>query len=160
MLLPGGERAYLPGIWFQRIKWGPNQRAEGPSDPKNADFLPARTDILRERGRFVKAFPPLAICLFPMAPYRVEVLTRIRRGGQGTAGGRPHRPPSCKVSAYSSSIRPSTDRVTTCQGSSLPQAERAFFRAFSIPPQQGTSIRTSFTDLMSLTFKISVSFSE
>ena len=59
-----------------------------------------------------------------------------------------------------SRIRPSLEIVTTFHGRNLPLTCSAFFTAFSIPPQQGTSIRTTVTLRMGLCFKISVSFSE
>ena len=55
---------------------------------------------------------------------------------------------------------PLVPTTTTCQGTILPLCTSAFFTAFSIPPQHGTSILTTFTLLMSLFLKISVSFSE
>ena len=49
--------------------------------------------------------------------------------------------------------------VTTCQGMNLPLSRRAFFTASSMPPQQGTSMRTTVTLFRSLRRRISVSFS-
>ena len=43
---------------------------------------------------------------------------------------------------YSPRMRPSVVTVTTCQGMNLPLACRARLAAFSMPPQQGTCIRT------------------
>jgi hypothetical protein len=64
------------------------------------------------------------------------------------------------VTAHSPSMtRPSTERVTTCQGINLPLFCRAVLAACSIPPQQGTSIRTTVTLLMLLRRIISVSLS-
>ena len=60
---------------------------------------------------------------------------------------------------YSSISRPSTVTVTTCHGMNFPLCWSAFFAASSSPPQQGTSIRTTVTLLMSLLRMISVSFS-
>ena len=48
-----------------------------------------------------------------------------------------------------SRILPSTENVTTCQGIILPLFCRAVTTARSSPPQQGTSIRTTVTLLMS-----------
>ena len=45
----------------------------------------------------------------------------------------------------SSRIRPSVEMVTTYQGMNLPLSWRAFFTASSMPPQQGTSMRTTVT---------------
>ena len=59
-----------------------------------------------------------------------------------------------------SRIRPSLEIVTTCQGMNLPLALSAFSAALWRPPQQGTSIRTIVTLLISLFRMISVSFSE
>ena len=56
--------------------------------------------------------------------------------------------PPC-FSFYFSSIRPSVDIVTTCQGINLPLFFRAVTAACSIPPQQGTSILTIVRLLMS-----------
>ena len=58
-----------------------------------------------------------------------------------------------------SNISPSVDIVYTCQGMNLPLALRAFFAAFSMPPQQGTSMRTIVTLLILLLAIICVSFS-
>ena len=44
--------------------------------------------------------------------------------------------------SHESITRPSSERVTICQGMNLPLASNAFFAAISSPPQQGTSIRT------------------
>ena len=59
-----------------------------------------------------------------------------------------------------SRILPSQEIVTTCQGLNLPLALRAFSAAFCSPPQQGTSIRTMVTLLISLSRMMAVSFSE
>ena len=56
-------------------------------------------------------------------------------------------------------IFPLTDMVTTCTGICLPLACSALVTAFSIPPQQGTSIRTTVTLRMSFSLKMAVSFS-
>ncbi len=56
-------------------------------------------------------------------------------------------------------ILPSAVTVTTCQGRNLPLAIMALLAAFSIPPQQGTSMRTMVTDLISLLAIIALSFS-
>ena len=64
-------------------------------------------------------------------------------------------PPNC----YPSIILPSVEMVITCHGMNLPLACRARLTAFSIPPQQGTSIRTIFTLFMLLLDMICVSFS-
>ena len=66
---------------------------------------------------------------------------------------------SFKVPPAYSNILPSVEMVTTRQGINLPLICKAFFTACSIPPQQGTSIRTTVTLLMLLFAKISVSFS-
>ena len=55
-------------------------------------------------------------------------------------------------------IWPSVVMVTTCQGRNFPLAWMARFTASSIPPQQGTSMRTMVTLLMELLAMISVSF--
>ena len=60
---------------------------------------------------------------------------------------------------YRSRMRPSVEMTVTCQGMSLPQFWRARFTAFSRPPQQGTSMRTTVTLLISLRRRISVSLS-
>ena len=65
-----------------------------------------------------------------------------------------------KYCNHSSLSLPSTVTVTTCQGMNLPLCWSAFFAAVSNPPQQGTSMRTMVTLLMSLSRIISVSFSE
>lgn len=57
-------------------------------------------------------------------------------------------------------IRPSVLIVYTCHGINFPLAISAFFTAASIPPQHGTSIRTTVTLWISLRRMISVSFSE
>ena len=49
-------------------------------------------------------------------------------------------------------ISPSTEMVATCQGMNFPLACSAFFTAASMPPQHGTSIRTTVTLLISLFF--------
>lgn len=49
--------------------------------------------------------------------------------------------------------------VTTWQGMDLPLALSASFAAYSMPPQQGTSMRTTVRLRMSLDFRISASFS-
>ena len=53
-----------------------------------------------------------------------------------------------------------TVTVTTCHGMNFPLCWSAFFAASSSPPQQGTSMRTTVTLLMSFSRMISVSFSE
>lgn len=57
-------------------------------------------------------------------------------------------------------IRPSVPIVYTCHGINFPLAISAFFTAASIPPQHGTSMRTTVTLWISLLRMISVSFSE
>ena len=64
------------------------------------------------------------------------------------------------ISTYLSIIFPSVEIIVTCHGIIFPLSISAFFTAFSRPPQQGTSIRTISTLLMSLFLIISVSFSE
>ena len=59
-----------------------------------------------------------------------------------------------------SRILPSVETITTSHGISFPLFSSAFFTACSIPPQQGTSIRTTVMLRMSLCFRISVSLSE
>lgn len=59
-----------------------------------------------------------------------------------------------------SNILPSVEIVTTLQGINFPLADKARLTAFSIPPQQGTSIRATVTLLMLLFARIAVSFSE
>ena len=59
-----------------------------------------------------------------------------------------------------SRILPSVETVTTCQGINFPLFCKAVLAAFSSPPQQGTSIRTTVTLLMSLLPIIAASFSE
>lgn len=66
---------------------------------------------------------------------------------------------SFKTPPAYSNILPSVEMVTTRQGINLPLICKAFFTACSIPPQQGTSIRTTVTLLMLLFAIISVSFS-
>ena len=61
--------------------------------------------------------------------------------------------------AQSSRTRPSVAITVTCQGISLPLLWRACRTACSSPPQQGTSMRTMWTLLMSLRRRISPSFS-
>ena len=56
-------------------------------------------------------------------------------------------------------ILPSVDIVTTLQGINLPLVFSALVTAVSIPPQQGTSIRTTVTLFILLFDIISVSFS-
>lgn len=58
-----------------------------------------------------------------------------------------------------SSTRPSVDSVTTCQGRNLPLFFSAVTAACSIPPQQGTSMRTTVRLLIRFWRRISVSFS-
>lgn len=61
--------------------------------------------------------------------------------------------------ANHSIIRPSVEIVTTCQGIILPLFCSAARTACSMPPQQGTSIRTTVTDLMWFVRRMPVSFS-
>ena len=58
-----------------------------------------------------------------------------------------------------SKMLPSREMVTTCQGMNLPLACSAFCAARCNPPQQGTSMRTMVTLLMSLSRMMAVSFS-
>ena len=58
-----------------------------------------------------------------------------------------------------SKILPSIEIVTTCHGINFPLFFKAVTAACSNPPQQGTSIRTIVTLLISLAAIISVSFS-
>ena len=73
--------------------------------------------------------------------------------------GTPCRRAFLLLNYSSSKIVPLVPMVTTCQGIILPLAWRAFFTASSMPPQQGTSIRTTVTLFTSLRIRISVSFS-
>ena len=59
-----------------------------------------------------------------------------------------------------SRIFPSREIVTTCQGMNLPLLRSAVSASRCSPPQQGTSIRTMVTLLMSLSRMIAVNFSE
>ena len=54
---------------------------------------------------------------------------------------------------------PSVETVTTCQGMNFPLFFNAVTAACSIPPQQGTSIRTTVRLLILFLPIISVSFS-
>ena len=58
-----------------------------------------------------------------------------------------------------SRIFPSREIVTTCQGMNLPLLRSAVSASRCSPPQQGTSIRTMVTLLMSLSRMIAVNFS-
>jgi len=58
-----------------------------------------------------------------------------------------------------SGILPAAETVTICQGIILPEFCSAVFTAFSMPPQQGTSMRTTVTLLISFSLSIAVSFS-
>ena len=60
---------------------------------------------------------------------------------------------------YSPCSVPSVFTVTTCQGINFPLACRARFAAFSMPPQQGTSMRTTVTLFISFSERMAVSFS-
>ena len=60
---------------------------------------------------------------------------------------------------YGSRMRPSVETVTTCHGRNLPLFCRAVRTACSMPPQQGTSMRTTVTLLISFCRMIAVSFS-
>ena len=51
------------------------------------------------------------------------------------------------------------ETVTTSHGMSFPLAETARFTACSMPPQQGTSMRTTVMLRMSLLEKMAVNFS-
>ena len=57
-----------------------------------------------------------------------------------------------------SRILPSVETITTSHGISYPLVSSAFFTACSIPPQQGTSMRTMVTLFISFWRMISVSF--
>ena len=63
------------------------------------------------------------------------------------------------VPAYRERTSPLVASTTTCQGIILPLCCKARLTAFSIPPQQGTSMRTTVTLWMSFCRRISVSFS-
>ena len=63
------------------------------------------------------------------------------------------------LSFYRSRMRPSVEKVTTFHGMNLPLFFRAVMAACSSPPQQGTSMRSTVTLLISLLRMISVSFS-
>ena len=56
-------------------------------------------------------------------------------------------------------MRPSVEITATRQGMNLPLCCNARLTAFSMPPQQGTSMRTIVTERMELPRRISVSFS-
>ena len=64
-----------------------------------------------------------------------------------------------KSSPHQSKIRPSVEMVTTCQGMNLPLARKAWVAACWMPPQQGTSMRTMVRAVMSLSWRMAVSFS-
>lgn len=63
------------------------------------------------------------------------------------------------ISAQSSKIRPSVEMVTTCHGRNFPLFCSARSTAAWIPPQQGTSIRTTVTLRISFWRMISSNFS-
>ena len=63
------------------------------------------------------------------------------------------------LSFYRSRMRPSVEKVTTFHGMNFPLFFRAVMAACSSPPQQGTSMRSTVTLLISLLRMISVSFS-
>ena len=64
-----------------------------------------------------------------------------------------------KLDKDQSRILPSVEIVTTCQGMNFPLACSARLTALSMPPQQGTSMRTTLTLLTSLRAMMAVSFS-
>src|SRR5699024_1075863 len=72
---------------------------------------------------------------------------RIKKGGPWASLFSEHfqMSPARFARPGQSSTRPSTERVTTCQGMNFPLACSAFFTASSRPPQQGTSMRTTVT---------------
>ncbi len=65
----------------------------------------------------------------------------------------------CFLDVLYSSILPSVEMVTTCQGMNFPLAFSASVAACSMPPQQGTSMRTMVRSRISFLEMISVSFS-
>ena len=69
------------------------------------------------------------------------------------------KPPCRYRSKRQSSSRPSVETVTTRHGMNFPLCWSALFTAFSIPPQHGTSMRTTVTLLMSFSAMIWASFS-
>ena len=69
------------------------------------------------------------------------------------------KPPCRYRSKRQSSSRPSVETVTTRHGMNFPLCWSALFTAFSIPPQHGTSMRTTATLLMSFSAMIWASFS-
>lgn len=68
-------------------------------------------------------------------------------------------PPRRMRQRFGYRIRPSVEMVTTCQGMNFPLFFSAVTAARSMPPQQGTSMRTTVRALMSFRVRISVSFS-
>ena len=88
-----------------------------------------------------------------MTAVRLPATSTATISWETLSAGRVYRLPSA-VAGW-----PSTVTVTTCHGMNFPLCWSAFFAASSSPPQQGTSIRTTVTLLMSFSRMISVSFS-
>ena len=127
--------------------------------PISARIYFGKTASHRKRARFVQSRGAS-----PQA-YWMSVKAAQRRGCAKRAfcgvcflmpGGLKRRALVC---SGQSSMRPSVEMVTTCQGMSLPQLCRAVFTACSSPPQQGTSMRTTVRSFMSLLRRMAVSFS-
>lgn len=78
---------------------------------------------------------------------RLIKLIRVRAREKKQAPG---VPALCFAFVFYSRIVPSVAIVTTCQGIILPLLRSALLTACSIPPQQGTSMRTTVTLWMSL----------
>ena len=97
-------------------------------------------------------------CCVELPECCVELLNGSPAGNNTPAAY--HSSPMPSSGTSYSKIRPSLEIVTTCQGMNLPLSRSAFSAALCSPPQQGTSIRTMVTLLMSLSRMISVSFSE
>ena len=104
-------------------------------------------------GQHLTAEPALLRLLLILRPFRKAKLCKQLLCGDEILILLPY----CNYSSFS---LPSTVTVITCHGINLPLCCNAVFAAYSNPPQQGTSMHTTVTLLMSLLRIISVSFSE
>ena len=123
-------------------------------------FFPVSKAIFQQRlvrpnliGQHLTAEPALLRLLLILRPFRKAKLCKQLLCGDEMLILLPH----CNYSSFS---LPSTVTVITCHGINLPLCCNAVFAAYSNPPQQGTSMRTTVTLLMSLLRIMSVSFSE
>ena len=135
-------RMGLPALW----RWGLADAGKSRAPGERPEPLSAGvriTSITAARG-----CPPGRGCWFWRSSFGAsDSVSLLYLGYKGMS------PPQSRM-------LPSREIVTTCHGMNFPLFRSAFSAARCRPPQQGTSMRTMFMLLISLSRMIAVSFSE